>query len=284
MATRPLRQYYDEVSITDDLGDFEAPWRRHRARFGEALAALGDDEWTTRSRCTEWDVRGVVAHLVTVDQFWVFTMSMAQAGEEPGKVLLHFDPSTSTNPMVGPLLELSNRELLDRYLAGTEVFTAAVAGFTPADWTKRGESPLGHLPARYLFGHAFWDSWLHERDALLPLGITPAIEPDEVRATTGFALLFAGLQGGVLDDALAVGPGPDAPVDANLRFDEFPDAPLHLTVDRGVQVGRGDPGSAVAAGPAVDFVDAFTGRASTDAFTGLPADLVAQLERATRVL
>jgi uncharacterized protein (TIGR03083 family) len=284
MATRPLRQYYDQVTIADDLGDFVAPWQRHRARLAAALATLNDEQWTSQSRCTDWDTRGVVCHLVTVDGFWAFTLGNARAGEPPPKLLLNFDPSTATEALVGPLMELSNRELLDRLTASTDTLMATVAAFTPDDWTQRGESPLGHLPARYLMGHAFWDSWLHERDAFLPLGQEPPREPDEVRATTGFALLFAGLQGGVLDDASPVGPGPTEPIDVNLAFDEFRDAPLHLTVDTGVRVTLGDIETAVAAGSAVDVIEAFTGREPHDAFAAVPRDLVAQMERAAQVL
>lgn len=34
---------------------------------------------------------------------------------------------------------------------------------------------------------ALWDCWIHERDVILPLGIEPAIEPDEVSSCSRFA-------------------------------------------------------------------------------------------------
>jgi uncharacterized protein (TIGR03083 family) len=285
MRTRPLRQYYEGVTIVDELGDVGTPWLQHRRRLSKSLAALTDDQWTTTTRCTEWDARGVVGHLVTVDQYWVFALGNARAGQPPTRVLEHFNPSTSTNDMVGPLMELSNAELLERFDAGTEVFVAAIEAFTPGDWASIGESPLGHIPARYLFGHAFWDSWLHERDVFVPLGLGPPAEADEVRTTTSFALLFAGLQGGLLGDAAPVGPGPDEAIDLVLRFDEFPAEPLHLRIDTGVSVTVArDDTTALDAGSAVELVEVFTGRQLPDALDRLPAALAAQLARANQVL
>jgi uncharacterized protein (TIGR03083 family) len=284
MGTRPLRQYYDEVDIVDELGAFDAAWRRHRQRFLATLAGLTDEQWTGPTRCTEWDVRGVVSHLVTVDGFWVFTLGNARAKEPPTKLLVDFNPSISTNDMVGPLMALAPDALLDAFRASTDTLAAEVGEFGGADWSSPGESPLGHLPARYLFGHAFWDSWLHERDAFVPIGAPPPADPDEVRTVTSFALLFAGLQGGLLDDSGAVGPGPERPIDVVLRFDEFPGEPLRLRIDSGVGVTQGDPSAAIDAGSAIDLVEAFTGRQPFAVLRGLPDELTAQLTRAAQVL
>jgi uncharacterized protein (TIGR03083 family) len=284
MATRPLRQYYDPVTIVDELGELGGPWRQHRRRFAASLAGLTAEQWTAPSRCSEWDSRGVVSHLVMVDQYWVLALGNARAGAPPAKLLLGFDPSTSTNSMVGPLIELSNAELLDRFVAGTDAFAALVDDFATDDWSAIGESPLGHIPARYLFGHAFWDSWLHERDLFLPLGLEPPVDADETRTITSFALLFAGLQGGLLDDATPVGPGPDQEIDVVLRFDEFPDHPIRLQIGSGVSVTRGDDSVAVPAGSAVDLVETFTGRRPLDGLRDLPPDFAAQVTRASQVL
>jgi uncharacterized protein (TIGR03083 family) len=284
MGTRPLRQYYDDVDIVDELGAFDAAWGRHRQRFLDTLAGLTENQWTGATRCTEWDVRGVVSHLVTVDGFWVFTLGNARAKEPPTKLLVDFDPTVSTNDMVGPLMALPPAELLETFTASTASLAAAVDEFGAGDWSSPGESPLGHLPARYLFGHAFWDSWLHERDAFVPIDAAPPADPDEVRTVTSFALLFAGLQGGLLEDADAVGPGPERAIDVVLRFDEFPDEPLRVRIDTGVGVTQGDPAAALDAGSAIDLVEAFTGRYPLDGVQGIPEDLVSQLSRASQVL
>ena len=37
--------------------------------------------------------------------------------------------------------------------------------------------------------HALWDAWIHERDVLLPLGVSPTEEPDEVAALLDWRVL-----------------------------------------------------------------------------------------------
>ena len=88
---------------------------------------------------------------------------------------------------------------------------------------------------------------------------------------------MAGLQGGLVDDPDAVGPGPDAPIDACLAFSDLPDAPLHLSVGTlgdGIAVTRCAPDhTPVAAGRAVDLVEGLTGRQDpVTATAALPAD------------
>ena len=171
MATRLLRQYYEPVAtvIPDEVGA-TGPWVRHRNRMRDALRTLPDAEWHAATRCTDWDVKDVVSHLVTVDAYWMFAFNAARTDDPPTTLLEHFDPSSGTDVQVAALREVSNAELADRFANGTEALVQMVDGFAPADWDAIGESPLGHLPVRVLFGHAFWDSWLHERDMFVPLG------------------------------------------------------------------------------------------------------------------
>jgi uncharacterized protein (TIGR03083 family) len=287
VSTRPLRQYYDPVLATlpDDVGPGLEAWRRHRDRLIDELGALSDDQWKATTRCTDWDAKDVIGHLVSVDAFWVFTLSGARAKQEPGTFLRHFDPSTGTNELVAATRALSNGEMLDRFTTGTRGFVELVESFAPQDWASVGESPLGHLPARLLFEHAFWDSWLHERDIFEPLGLAPPIEPDEIRAVACFALLFAGLQGGLLDDPAPVGDGLSEPVDVTLAFDELPEAAVRVEFATGVHITLADATTASASGSAVDVVECVTGRRPMRLLDGvLPADLVAHLARAAQVL
>lgn len=285
MGDRPVRQYYDGVVLdVEDVGDPREPWVRHRRRLLEQLGTLDDEQWHATTRCTEWDARGAVSHLVTVDQFWVLTLGNARDRQAPTTFLREFDPSTATEALVGPLLELSPAELLERFSASTDALVDLVGAFDADDWASLGESPFGHIPARYLVGHAFWDSWLHERDVFVPLGLAPPVERDELLHVAWFSLLVTGFQGGLLDDAEAVGPGPAAAIDVALRFDELPDDPFHLRVDDGVHLHRPNGVTPVTAGSAVALVETVTGRRPMTAVAALPADVVEQIERAVKIL
>ena len=54
MGQRPLRQYYDGVTIVvdDDLPLVE-PWLRHRRRLLASLHALSDEQWQTHDAVHE---------------------------------------------------------------------------------------------------------------------------------------------------------------------------------------------------------------------------------------
>ncbi len=56
-----------------------------------------------------------------------------------------------------------------------------------ADWSATAEAPPGHLSISAVTHHALWDSWIHERDVLMPLGLAPDEEPDEVTAALRYA-------------------------------------------------------------------------------------------------
>ena len=283
MGTRPLRQYYDGVSIEvdHDLALVD-PWLRHRRRLVAELAELTDDQWNATTRCTNWDARGVVSHLVTVDAFQMSSLQAALARTEPTTFIRGFDPSTGTDEFVDPMLELPTDAILQSFVDGTDAFIATVEAFDDHDWDSPGEAPFGHLPARLLLAHASWDSWLHERDILVPLGLEPAIEPDELLAATWYALVVGALQGGLLGDDAPVGAGPEAPIEVTLRFADLADDPLHVEIRDDVTIARSDraDGDVVVA---LDLVEAVAGRAGPKALDPLPADLAAQCMRARQI-
>jgi hypothetical protein len=285
VAARAIRQFYDGVTLdVDDFGPVVEPWLRHRERFNDELAGLTDEQWSATTRCTDWDAPGVVCHLVNVDAFWALTLGNARAGRPPTTYLRGFDPSNATNDLHGPLLELGRDELLQRLAGTTDALAEVVATFDNGDWSAVGESPFGHLPARFLLAHALWDSWLHERDVLVPLGLAPSPEPGELLTATWFGLFVGALQGGLLDDPAPVGPGPDAPVDAVLRFEELPADAVRVRVDEGVHVTRATAVTDVTTVSAVDLVEVGTGRQSAGVVAQLPADLAAQVGRAMQIL
>jgi uncharacterized protein (TIGR03083 family) len=295
MGTRPLRQYYVRdgeaplpVVVDPGFGLVIEPWRRHRARFLDELRALDDADWGRATRCEDWSVREVIGHLVVVDGYFPLPLTAARDRTPPTTYLAGFDPSSSTDDLVAATTSMSVGELLDQYVAVTDAMVTLVDSFAPADWDVRCESPLGHLPARFVLGHAFWDSWLHEYDILTQLDRAPAFVDDELLGATWFSLWFAGLQGGIVDDPDPVGPGPEAPIECCLRFSDLPDRALHVAVGTpadGVRVmACGPDHRPVDAGRAVDVVEGLAGRAPvTPAVDALPEDLAAQLQRAALV-
>ena len=292
MGTRPLRQHYQRdghsaVSVITDpsFSVALAPWRRHRDRFAAALRELSESDWDRPTRCDAWSVREVIGHLVVVDQFWALTFGNIAAGAAPTTFLEGFNPSNSTNDLVAATLALPIPDLLGRFRGGADAVFAVLDSFDAEAWNARTESPLGHLPSTCIVGHMLWDSWLHERDIFEPMGTAPTSPADELLAVTMFSFCFAGLQGGLIGDTQPVGPGPDAPIDVTVRFDELVDRPLRVRIDETISVTTGDSGAGSPAGSAVALNDAFGGRTPIDpAMALLPDDLAAQLGRAALTL
>ena len=285
MGDRPLRQYYDgvEVAVADDFGPVAEPWLRHRRRLTGELTGLTEAQWKAPTRCASWDARGVVGHLVTVDSFFTLVLSAAHAGDPPTSFIRGFDPSTGTDDLVAPLLDLPIDALLDQFVTGTDTLVATVESLEGDDWQALGEAPFGHMPARLVLAHAFWDSWLHERDILEPLGVDTEVEDDELLVSTWYTFVVAGLQGGLIDDLEPVGPGAEAPIDVSLQFADL-SAPIRVEIDTGTRISRSAGANALDAGSAVALVEGMAGRASMDALGVLPDDLADQLRRAARIL
>jgi uncharacterized protein (TIGR03083 family) len=286
MGARLLRQHYEGVSATVATGlcGIVDPWLRHRRRFIASLKSLTAEQWNATTRCTEWDAKDVVAHLITADGFWTLSLDAARTGRPPTTYLRGFDPSSSLDPLVESMRATPTADLLDQFATGTDTFIAAVDQFCGADWDALAESPFGHLASRFIFTHAFWDSWLHERDIFVPLGVAPPVEPDELLTATWFTFFVAGVQGGLREDPAPVGAGLEQPIDITLRFDDLPVPALRVQIDTGVGIGVGEAARAVAAGSALDLVERFSGRLPP-VFDTLPEPaLVVQLERAAQIL
>lgn len=285
MGVRPLRQYYEPVTVDLDpaLRASVEPWVRHRRRLVDALAALDDEQWKAPTRCTAWDARGVVGHLVVVDQFWMTTMGAAQRGDEPTTFIRGFDPSSGTDALVAPLVELPPSAVLEQLAAGTDSFVALVESIAGEQWDALGEAPFGHMPAHLLLAHAHWDSWLHERDILEPLGLAGQVVEDDLRNATVYTFVVGGLQGGLLGDPAPTGPGLDAPLDETVGFTDLPLA-LHVRYDDGVHLAAVDAASATSAGDALTLVESLAGRGPARPAGVLPPDLDAQLTRAVQIL
>jgi uncharacterized protein (TIGR03083 family) len=184
-----LKPRYDGppiISIAGEPGDQLAPVTRQRRRFETMLEGLGDDDWRAPTRCESWTVQDVVAHVVGVNAFWHASVQAGLAGT-PTRVLAGFDPATTPDLMVAPMRELAPAEVLAQFVSSNEAFLGVLAELDDGDWRTLAESPPGHVPIRLLAAHALWDSWIHERDVALPLGLPPPLEPDEVESCLRYA-------------------------------------------------------------------------------------------------
>lgn len=158
-----------------------APAIRQRERLLATVQGFTDDDWAQPTRCEGWTARDVILHLDSTNTFWNFAISAGLQGE-PTTFLTTFDPVTSPPQHVSRVGDISSAEVLDRFRASTSALVELWRSLDDGAWTALAEAPPGHIAVNAVTHHALWDSWIHERDILLPRGVGSAEEDDEVTA------------------------------------------------------------------------------------------------------
>jgi len=174
------------ISIDGDPEAIARPLIRQRERLVEILSKFDEDRWRHPSRCAGWSNRDVIVHLDSTNAFWGASISGAVRGKAT-RYMESFDPVASPAEWVAGFQGLSSVEVCDSFTALTNALVDRIGSLDSSGWSALGEAPVGHVSVQIVAHHALWDAWVHERDVLLPLGIVPAHEPDEVRAALRYA-------------------------------------------------------------------------------------------------
>lgn len=254
MPPMKLNPRYDGLPIIELDGPPEAiltPVIRQRQRFAATLAAFDDEQWTHPSRCAGWSARDVIVHLDSTNTFWNFAVG-AGLGGAPSQFLADFDPVSSPAALVAAS-DVGAAELLGQFARSTDQLADTLSRLDHDGWLTRAESPVGHVTVSTVMHHALWDSWIHERDVLLPMGITPPEEADEITATLRYV--------GALGLAYAVHTGSSKRGALGVTATD-PDVAFVVTMgDQAVvHTGRGDADVELV-GDAVGLIEALSVRA-----------------------
>ena len=174
------------ISLDGDPAEVATPAVRQRTRMLEHVSTFSEQEWNTPSRCDGWTARDVISHLDSTNNFWLFSIASGLAGN-PTEALTIFDPVATPAEMATADRDAPLDQLLERFTQSTNALVSMWTDMDADGWTALAEAPPGHLSISATTHHALWDSWIHERDVALPLGRTPAVEPDEVAASLRYA-------------------------------------------------------------------------------------------------
>ena len=246
------------LHVDEAIGDPSAPLIRQRRRLVEELRTLRDDEWRAPSRCDGWTVQDVVLHLISTNQFWGMSIGAGLAAT-PTRFLATFDPVATPPQLIAPLRALPPAEVLDRLAQGVEALADTTRTLDDDALARLAEGPPGHIAIRAVLLHALWDSWIHERDILVPLGRRQALEDDELMGSLAYAAAlgpaFAATAGSTREGTLVV----DATdPDTLLIVDEGTTVTVRLG-DR-QRPPTDDPGTTLT-GSAVELIEALSFRA-----------------------
>jgi len=239
------------VRLTPMVEGIATTVTRQRDRLASTLADLEADQWATPSRCEGWSVQDVLIHLASTNRFWAHSINQGLAGE-PTRYLLGFDPVAAPAQLVAAAHGTAPADTLTEFVQGNQALADALSSVD--DWEVLAEAPPGHIAIGLVAIHALWDSWVHERDVVIPLGLEPVVDDAELEA----CLLYAG----------ALGPSFQASTGSTRRGAialETTSPAVNAVIEAGpvVRIHRGAPpaGAVVLAGDSVEVLEQLSFRA-----------------------
>jgi uncharacterized protein (TIGR03083 family) len=239
----------DRINVDLDPAATLAAYARHRRRFALEVGSLDEAALAVQSRCSEWSVADVLRHGCDVDGW----MRAIWAGE--ALPFTSFDPRTTPKEFVLAGRVIPDAEVRDRYAASAETMAADVGTSGSERWGLTSISPLGFVPWWQSALHVFYDSWVHERDALLPLGAAIPVVADEAVPILAYSLAVAGTLIKEPTDTFIAG--------------------VHLMTGEGPAIATPVTTGADTDGDVASIIDALSGRGIVeDALAGTDPDVV----------
>jgi uncharacterized protein (TIGR03083 family) len=229
---------------------------RQRQRFVAVLQGFGPDDWAAPTRCTDWSAHDVIRHLCDNN------IRAAAIGPDDRMldITAGYDPRITPREWLSASAGESPGATLSRFLATTEQRLALDRARLAEGARFDVRMPYGAMDWTVRVLHGLWDSWLHERDVLLPRGIEHPTDGDATVYAAAYGLFTAAAVASVFGD----------PVRERLKlsgagggvFDLDSRGGVTLTVTRATTTGP----------PAAGMADALAGRSPVAAALGdLPA-------------
>jgi len=154
--------------------------RRDQKKFFDLVE--DPKNWKVQTRCTEWEVRDLVGHMIDVTEGYLARWEAARKGEQPGALGLQV-MGEKLNDHALEFRKLSREEALNRLKADKAKMLAIFEKLTPEEWTGflvthpyMGPVPAGFYPAFHIM-----DYGIHPYDIEYGLGDKLA-EIDEASA------------------------------------------------------------------------------------------------------
>jgi uncharacterized protein (TIGR03083 family) len=154
--------------------------RRDRAKFFDLVE--DPKNWNVQTRCTEWEVRDLVGHMIDVSEGYLARWEVAKKGEEADAKGLAVMGET-LNDHALEFRSLSREEALSRLKADAQKLDDIFEALTPDEWggflvthPYMGPVPAGFYPAFQIMDYA-----IHPYDVEYGLGDKLA-EIDETSA------------------------------------------------------------------------------------------------------
>jgi uncharacterized protein (TIGR03083 family) len=245
-----------------DPGHLLEVFSTQRQRFVTVLRGFGPGDWAAPTRCAAWSAHDVVRHLCDGNTI------AAGTDDHALDLTAGFDPRITPRSWAAASSRESPAATLGRFMTTTGGLLALLRDRLARRQKFDVHLPYGPMDWTILLLHAFWDSWLHERDVLLARGAQHPTDGDATRYATAYGVFIAAavssMVGDQVQEKLTLGG------DGGGVFDLDAHRTVTLTVT----------GVTTAGPPAAEVADALAGRAQTATVLGdLPASSRAALSR-----
>ncbi len=235
----------------------------------ERLIATWDSleprQWDEASRNSAWTVHETARHVADVME----AMTAQTCGEPWPFPEVQFDPNSTPELWLAASADDAPARTIERFAANAPRFREWVDARVEANDDGTAGTPCGTAHWTMSIVHTFWDTWLHERDIALPLGIDSTGTPQEYRLAALYALLMAVVPARMSDLAFETTVCFTGPVEV---------VAVAAHADGSISSHEGDSAVGVPTGDLGPAVDALSGRGSSvaDALPGAP-DLLGTL-------
>jgi uncharacterized protein (TIGR03083 family) len=182
-----------------------AAFAEQRRRFVAVLQGFGADDWAAPTRCADWSAQEVVRHLCDANAIGI------AIGPDDGMLDITegFDPRTSPRRWLASSAGEPPSATLDRFVATTSELLALARDRMAQGLQFDVRLPYGPMDWTVLLLHAFWDSWIHERDVLLARGEEHPTDGAATAYATAYGLFIAAtvasIFGGQIQEKLTLG-------------------------------------------------------------------------------
>jgi uncharacterized protein (TIGR03083 family) len=127
--------------------------------LGRLVDGLTDEQWKVQSLCPAWTVQGVLVHVTTIEE--------ALVGWRPGGE----HPFAAMGSIAAELASLSPEQLVARYHTAVAARLAELETISEAEFDAPSITPVGNATYARFMAIRVFDTWVHERDISVPLGI-----------------------------------------------------------------------------------------------------------------
>lgn len=176
-----------EQGLSLSAEEFIGVLSSHHHRVIDAWQAFTPEQWERTSRNPAWSVHSTVRHVADAMQ-----LGAAQVLGEPAPFTLgEFDPRTTPDAWLAESVGEPPARTIERFADAAQRLRVRVGELMAAGDASLASTVYGPAHWTVNIAHIFWDSWLHERDVLIPLGLVPQSTNDEQRLVALYALLMA---------------------------------------------------------------------------------------------